>query len=134
MVGSASATKAGARTLRLYSDTGTGGEVASQLMLLGPGTYELKITADSRVPAGQGPYASISCAGPEGTELLHLELTNNAGHDGITKASFAVADPAKCPAQWLRIFVRPSKSVDTPSTLIRSVLITPASTTVTPLR
>lgn len=126
--------KGQARALRLYSDTGTGGEVASQLMLLKPGAYTLKITADSRVPEGQGPYASISCTGSEGTELLHLELTNNAQHDGGAQASFAVADLAKCPAQWLRFFVRPSKSVDTPPTLVRSVFVISTSAAVTIVR
>lgn len=123
-----------ARTLRLYSDTGTGGEVASQLMLLKPGMYALKITAKSQTPEGDGPYASISCAGPEGTELSHLELTSNGGRDGISQASFAVADSAKCPAQWLRIFVRPSKSVNAPPVLVRSIFVAPVSSATTMLR
>jgi len=120
-----------ARVLRLYSDTGTGGEVARQLMLLKPGTYTLQIKADSPISQDAAAFAIISCANAGGAELRRLELRGSGASNDLSQASFAIADLAKCPAQWLRLYVRPSKSVNTPSALVRSIFVIPVSSAAT---
>jgi hypothetical protein len=111
------------RVLRVYSNTGSGGEVASQLLLLTPGLYSLKVSAVVPTPKGQGPYLITSCGSGGGIELARLELTKSGDALGDSEAIFSVPASDSCRAQWLRLSVRPSKTTDALPVLIMSVEI-----------
>lgn len=78
------------------------GSLASQLLLLPPGTYELSVRSAGAAPAEAGEIAwTVSCAGIE-TVLTTLRLPDASDRAQLIESSFTVP-PTGCSAQWLKL-------------------------------
>jgi hypothetical protein len=75
--------------------------LASQLLMLRPGSYKLQLRAEGDAK-GEGSILSwtLSCAGSK-APIVRLPLKGIASAPRLLAAGFAI--PAGCPAQWLRL-------------------------------
>ena len=93
----------GAPVLTYHANSAEGGQVAAQVLLLGPGSYRL-VTRIVRADSGElQPLWVLACAGSS-KPLATMPLPS---HDGGIAAKL-VSIPANCPAQWLVLIVRPA--------------------------
>jgi len=84
-------------------------QVATQLLLLGPGAYRVSTrTAAAGDEGSAAPYWTLTCAQPGGAQIALLDQPPAAG--ATASADFDVVPG--CPAQWLVLSVRSS---DAPS-------------------
>jgi hypothetical protein len=76
------------------------GQFASQLLLLAPGSYQLKmqVTRDDGGAEVSGLAWTLTCQ-PGAKQLVSLPLTQPTGHTGTITGDFVV--PSRCPAQQL---------------------------------
>ena len=93
----------GSPVLSYHANSAEGGQVAAQVLLLGPGSYRLA-TRVGRADSGElQPLWVLACAG-RSKPLATLSLP--AQDQGVS--SRLVSVPASCPAQWLVLIVRPA--------------------------
>lgn len=85
-----------------------GGPVVQQLLLLPTGTYALRghsVGIDQ--PQQSSPYWTLACE--DGRELGRVVVPSSSQADGRFSGTFVV--PTACPAQYLRLVVRPTSTV-----------------------
>lgn len=100
-----------------------GGTVLQQFELLAPGTYRLSgRSAGLAQPADSRPYWQLVCA--DGREAGRVEVGNVDRAGGRFAGTLTV--PAGCPAQTLRLIVRPSNEVGGVTGQIEQVSLAPA--------
>ena len=76
--------------------------MASQLLVLPPGTYRLSFTADGRAESEDGKIAMTVSCHPGTLTGLEIPITDVGGSPSEFEAEFTV--PASgCPGQWLRV-------------------------------
>lgn len=99
-----------------------GGIVLEQLQLLPAGRYRLmgRSIGIDQAPES-APYWLLVCT--DGRELGRVALANSSQGDGRFDGSFTVS--RSCPAQVLRLMVRPSSAVSGVSGQIESVVLEP---------
>jgi hypothetical protein len=112
------------RVLQVYSASGAGGVVASQLLLLPAGRYQL----DARSGASSGVQPAsmqwqILCAHDQAIKLVELTAPTNLAAGQGHQAEFSV--PASCPAQWLALTVRADSQPEGTGGWVDSVRIRP---------
>jgi hypothetical protein len=92
----------GGSALFLYVDQDHQGEVARQLLLLGPGRYRLSARSGN-IGADQfeRPRVKISCAVPNLPSIVDMQLPASNDTGLSTQSDFVV--PAGCTAQWLSL-------------------------------
>jgi hypothetical protein len=96
------------------------GQAALQLLLLPPGGYHLAVrTAGPASDPAALPVWSLTCAQGAGGQLGAVDQP--AGAAGVADLAFDV--PADCPAQWLRLALRPAQAGES-SGAIASVRVT----------
>lgn len=100
----------GGRPALLYrSMPGGFGDVATQILLLAPGTYRFRTrTAQPALDSGANPYWTITCSQEDGPQLALIEQPRQK--DATGEADFTV--PEKCPAQVLALILRQSDTPD----------------------
>lgn len=99
-----------------------GGTVLQQMQVLPPGSYNLEgHTMGIALPDGERPYWSLVCV--DGREVGRVELRNSSEADGNFAGSLVVSNT--CPAQLLRLVVRPSNAVSGASGQIDNVQLGP---------
>jgi hypothetical protein len=76
------------------------GDLASQLVVLRPGSYRFRFVVEGKTPAGVTLYWSLHCADNPKLEPMHAVVKGNGPPRAIT-ANFTV--PAGCPAQILTL-------------------------------
>jgi len=87
--------------LSVFASHERGGEVARQLLLLGPGQYRLHSRATGiALPGNNLPYWRVACAGKarNSADLLRLELSYSAQSGAVDEF---VVPSGDCEAQWL---------------------------------
>lgn len=97
-----------------------GGIVLEQLQLLPPGRYQLggRSTGIEETPQS-APYWLLVCT--DGRELGRVVLANASKNNGRFEGTFVV--DTSCPAQVLRLIVRPTSAVSGVSGQIERVLL-----------
>lgn len=99
-----------------------GGTVLQQFVLLAPGTYRLSgRSAGIAQPADSRPYWQLVCA--DGRESGRVEVGSADQAGGRFAGTLTV--PAGCPAQTLRLIVRPSNEVGGVTGQIEQVSLAP---------
>ncbi len=99
-----------------------GGTVLQQFELLAPGTYRLSgRSAGLAQPADSRPYWQLVCA--DGREAGRVEVGNADQGEGRFAGTLTV--PAGCPAQTLRLVVRPSNELGGVTGQIEQVSLAP---------
>lgn len=114
--------------LRYQANTGEGGPIATQLIMLEPGTYELKSLQRTQPTALDGyPYWTLACAGDNQRQLADLRIPR--GDDKAARPSSTQFDvPARgCQAQWLQLNIRATFSPGGLEGEIARVWIEPAT-------
>jgi len=106
----------GRRVMFISGESGRGGYVARQLLLLRPGTYRIAATVGDVPPDTDArPRATVICAGTPATQLMRMRFPRATGGGNRLSGEFTVPATA-CPAQWL--WIEAGSSLD-------SVAITP---------
>jgi hypothetical protein len=103
--GTAGAQRSRADGLDYQATPGGGGQAATQLLTLAPGTYRLTVT--TATPANDRlsqPFWTLTCAGEAGAQLALLDQPPVA--NGSAARDFTVPDD--CAGQWLVLFLRSS--------------------------
>jgi len=77
-----------------------GGELASQLLVLRPGSYRFRFAVEGKTPAGATLYWSLRCANNDKLEPMRA-VVKGEGPLRALVANFTV--PAGCPAQRLTL-------------------------------
>ena len=91
--------------LRFSASPGSSGPVASQLLMLAPGRYELGSEAGFTFSASDGRAEwRLACAPPEGTQLSTAGFQQSPRGAGTARAVFEVP-PNRCAAQTLSLIV-----------------------------
>jgi len=94
----------GGRTVLAYhANPAEGGQVAAQLLMLRPGSYELHLQAGRSQATQVPPIWTLACAGQART-IAMVPLTS--GRPARQVVGFSV--PQDCPAQWLALTIRPA--------------------------
>lgn len=93
------------QALRAYAASGMGGVVASQLLMLPPGTYEVSAAA-GRVDGSEPARLAwqLVCAGGDGQAFSEGDIPS-LGQPTRSRLRFSVP-PSGCPAQWLQLVVK----------------------------
>ena len=92
--------------LALYANVAEGGAVASQLLTLRPGRYQLRSSGSARAEdAYGGARWTVACAAEGAPTLVELPLPRD--RLSTVRASFVVP-PKACEGQWLRLAVVPT--------------------------
>lgn len=91
--------------LDFHADTGRGGELARQLLVLKPGRYRVQWIGGHNAPDGVSqPVWSVTCADPPTKSLMSADMI--AGQ-GARRGSGEFAVPASgCSGQWLMLAAR----------------------------
>ena len=100
---------------------GRGGQVAAQLLLLGPGSYRLTTIAGSAATADAIPHWSLFCGEQGGAALARLEVPARDGASG--SVDFTISPG--CAGQWLTLTLEPGEAADGQSGAVRSVSVRP---------
>ncbi len=100
---------------------GRGGQVAAQLLLLGPGSYRLTTTAGSAATADAIPHWSLFCGEQGGAALARLDVPARDGASG--SVDFTIS--AGCVGQWLTLTLEPGEAAEGQSGAVRSVTVRP---------
>ena len=93
----------GRAVLAYHANPAEGGQVAAQLLMLRPGSYELDLKAGRSQATQVPPVWTLACAGQAKT-IATVPLT--PGRRARQVVGFTVA--RDCPAQWLTLTVRPA--------------------------
>jgi len=93
------------QVLRLVAHSGRIGQVARQLMRLGPGSYRLRaLLGDIPEDAFDRPQVTVSCAArTDQRAVLTLRPANSGQQARRLEGRFSV--PPRCPFQWLAISI-----------------------------
>ena len=91
----------GGRALYLIATNGRGGEVARQLLVLGPGSYRLSAVIGGSASHTR-PQVSLACANAPSVALVREQLPPTGQAGATWSVSFSVTANG-CPAQWLII-------------------------------
>lgn len=100
-----------------------GGAVLQQTQLLPSGRYRLEgVSAGISQALGERPYWQLICT--DGREIGHVEMPASDQNGGRFAGDMAVG--ADCPAQMLRLVIRPSSNIGGVSGQIERVQLVPA--------
>jgi hypothetical protein len=96
---------ASGRVLQVYSESGAGGVVVSQLLMLPAGRYDLAAQSGASPDVRPANLQwQILCAHDQAIKLLELAAPTALPAGQRQQGEFSV--PASCPAQWLALSIR----------------------------
>ncbi len=107
--------------LAFSAPSGQGGEVARQVQLLPPGTYQLRGVGMTDQSDRSQPYFALTCL--EGRELGRIVLPRSSRPETFTGQ---ITVPSGCPVQSLAIVLRPSDSISGVTGQVEQVQLAPA--------
>jgi hypothetical protein len=100
-------------------------DLATQLLMLRPGRYQLTFRAEGDAP-GEGSKLAwmLTCHGGGNAQLLEAPLIRITSRPQVVAAKFAVP-PTNCAAQWLKLVGRPAEFPSAQSVAISELQIRP---------
>lgn len=111
----------GSGQLVFSTTAGEGGEIARQMLVLTPGSYDMRVDVGEIISGGDTPpYVRITCL-PSGAELMREPLALR----GTSVARVIV--PAGCRAQSLTLVAQPGSGLATVEGTVRAVRISRAA-------
>lgn len=114
--------------LRYQANTGEGGPIATQLVMLEPGTYELKSLQRTQPATLDGyPYWTVTCAGDNQLQLADLRIPRSDDKAGRPNSTQFEVPSRGCQAQWLQLNIRATFSPGGLEGEIARVWIEPAT-------
>lgn len=102
----------------------TSGELASQLLVLRPGTYRFRFVVEGKTPTGATLYWSLRCANDGKVEPMHMVVKGD-GPPRALVSQFTV--PAGCPAQSLALIGEAGEFPVTINVTVRDLELAAAS-------